>query len=74
MANDFTKRTTLGQAPIQRKKVIKKGGPAYSPPSVIPGVKHFVEGRSDLTYKDVEWRTMRHLGVTTGKLSPQRAR
>lgn len=54
-----------GQAPIQRKnkkKVIRAGGPAYSATSVLPGVQHFVEGRSNLNYKQVEANRMRVLG------------
>ena len=67
MASQFTRKTELGSAsaPIQRKnkkKVIRAAGPAYNPKSVLPGIRHVVEGRSNLNYRQVEANRMRVLG------------
>jgi hypothetical protein len=59
----MTKKTTLGGAPIQRKKkVIREAGPAYNPKEHVKGVQHYVEGRSNLKYKEVTAQPMRIAG------------
>lgn len=57
-------------APLQRKGRSRKklglsttgGGSAYASKEVIPGIKHVVEGRDDLSYSGVESATMRYHG------------
>ena len=68
MALNMTKKTTLGGAPIQRKKkVIREAGPAYNPKEHVKGVQPYVEGRSNLKYKEVTANRMPVLGQNPGK-------